>query len=200
MKDMGVIGAGNLMAANAGIGQQVQKQLGQPVSPSSTWPMLCHRRHRTRVACMAVKAGEADMGLAFGVESCRAPDCCRAAAAGRTRGLQPFGPLRGGGAVDGRIGTEIMPGVFAQIRVRPELRGDQFRALQDQRQNHSHSTLNPLAAYKKKMTLEEIMGDVMTPTRIPVRCAPPTVTGRPRPSWSAVRSSRCSPSSSRDGR
>jgi acetyl-CoA acetyltransferase len=27
--------------------------------------------------------------------------------------------------------------------------------------NHSHSTLNPLAAYTKKMTLEEIMGDIM---------------------------------------
>src|SRR3546814_15095002 len=27
--------------------------------------------------------------------------------------------------------------------------------------NHSHSTLNPLAAYTKKMSLEEIMGDMM---------------------------------------
>src|SRR5205807_101095 len=27
--------------------------------------------------------------------------------------------------------------------------------------NHAHSTLNPLAAYSKKMTLDEIMGDVM---------------------------------------
>jgi acetyl-CoA acetyltransferase len=27
--------------------------------------------------------------------------------------------------------------------------------------NHAHSTLNPLAAYQKKMTLEEIMNDVM---------------------------------------
>src|SRR5690606_2746522 len=27
--------------------------------------------------------------------------------------------------------------------------------------NHAHSTLNPLAAYTKKMTLEEIMGDIM---------------------------------------
>jgi acetyl-CoA acetyltransferase len=27
--------------------------------------------------------------------------------------------------------------------------------------NHAHSTLNPLAAYTKRMTLEEIMGDIM---------------------------------------
>src|SRR5712671_5131627 len=27
--------------------------------------------------------------------------------------------------------------------------------------NHAHSTLNPLAAYNKAMTLEQIMGDVM---------------------------------------
>ena len=33
MKDMGIIGAGDLMAANAGIGQQVQKQLGQTGIP-----------------------------------------------------------------------------------------------------------------------------------------------------------------------
>src|SRR3546814_5190896 len=27
--------------------------------------------------------------------------------------------------------------------------------------NHKHSTLNPLAAYTKEMTLEQVMGDIM---------------------------------------
>ena len=67
---------------------------------------------------MAVKSGEADMGLAFGVE--------KLSGAGLLSGGQSqggLGELRGrlrvatgrSLPVDGRIGTEIMPGVFAQI-------------------------------------------------------------------------------------
>ena len=68
MKDMGVIGAGNLMAANAGIGQQVQKQLGQTGIPVYNVANACATGATAlRVACMAVKAGETDVGLAFGV-------------------------------------------------------------------------------------------------------------------------------------
>ena len=47
MKDMGVIGAGNLMAANAGIGQQLQKQLGQTGIPVFNVANACATgRHR----------------------------------------------------------------------------------------------------------------------------------------------------------
>ena len=39
--------------------------------------------------------------------------------------------------------------------------------------NHSHSTLNPMAAYQKKMSLDEIMNDVMIayPNTRPMRPA-----------------------------
>ena len=66
--------------------------------------------------------------------------------------------------VDGRIGTEIMPGVFAQIGMEygHKYGGTSFELFAKiSEKNHSHSTLNPLAAYTKKMSLEEIMGDVM---------------------------------------
>jgi acetyl-CoA acetyltransferase len=66
--------------------------------------------------------------------------------------------------VDGRIGTEIMPGVFAQIGTEYGHRygGTSFELFaRISEKNHAHSTLNPLAAYTKKMTLEQIMGDVM---------------------------------------
>src|ERR1700687_2864878 len=69
MSDMGIIGAGSLMNANAGMGQQLQKQLGQTGIPVFNVANACATGATAlRVACMAVKAGEADMGLAFGVE------------------------------------------------------------------------------------------------------------------------------------
>src|ERR1700743_2374978 len=69
MADIGVIAAGNLMAANAGIGQQLQKQVGQTGIPVYNVTNACATGATAlRVAIMAVKAGETDMGLAFGVE------------------------------------------------------------------------------------------------------------------------------------
>ena len=166
MKDMGVIGAGNLMAANAGIGQQLQKQLGQTGIPVFNVANACATGATAlRVACLAVKAGEADMGLAFGVE--------KLSGAGLLSGgsrkedsdtFTPSGRFGSVAPVDGRIGTETMPGVFAQIGMEYGHRygGTSFELFaRISEKNHSHSTLNPLAAYTKKMTLEEIMGDVM---------------------------------------
>jgi acetyl-CoA acetyltransferase len=57
-----------------------------------------------------------------------------------------------------------MPGVFAQIGMEygHKYGGVDFELFAKiSEKNHSHSTLNPMAAYQKKMTLEEIMGDVM---------------------------------------
>ncbi len=166
MGDMGVIGAGNLMAANAGMGQQLQKQLGQTGIPVFNVANACATGATAlRVACMAVKAGEADMGLAFGVEKLsgagllsggnRKEDSPTWAPSGRYGAVAP---------IDGRIGTDIMPGVFAQIGMEYGHRygGTSFELFaRISEKNHAHSTLNPLAAYTKKMSLEEIMGDVM---------------------------------------
>jgi acetyl-CoA acetyltransferase len=66
--------------------------------------------------------------------------------------------------VDGRIGTETMPGVFAQIGTEygHKYGGTSFELFAKiSEKNHAHSTLNPLAAYQKRFTLEQIMGDVM---------------------------------------
>jgi acetyl-CoA acetyltransferase len=65
---------------------------------------------------------------------------------------------------DGRIGTETMPGVFAQLGMEYGHRygGTSFELFaRISEKNHAHSTLNPLAAYSKRFTLEEIMNDVM---------------------------------------
>src|SRR3984893_5788242 len=166
MKDMGVIGAGNLMAANAGIGQQVQKQLGQTGIPVYNVANACATGATAlRVACMAVKAGETDMRLAFGVEKLSGAGLLSGGNRKSDSGTwEPSGRYGAVAPVDGRIGTEIMPGVFAQIGMEYGHRygGTSFELFAKiSEKNHSHSTLNPLAPYSKKMTRDEIMGDVM---------------------------------------
>src|SRR5260370_36522498 len=68
MKDMGVLAAGNLMGASAGIGQQLQKQIGQTGIPVYNVANACATGATAlRLAYIAVKSGEADMGMAVGV-------------------------------------------------------------------------------------------------------------------------------------
>src|SRR5437588_3350705 len=59
-----------------------------------------------------------------------------------------------------------MPGVFAQIGMEylyeheyADTGFELFARISEK--NHAHSTLNPLAAYSKRFTLDEIMNDVM---------------------------------------
>ena len=166
MQDVGVIGAGNLMAANAGIGQQVQKQLGQTGVPVYNVANACATGATAlRVACMAVKAGETDVGLAFGVEKLSGAGLLSGGSRKDDSGVwNPSGRYGAVAPVDGRIGTETMPGVFAQIGMEYGHRygGTSFELFAKiSEKNHAHSTLNPLAAYTKKMSLDEIMNDVM---------------------------------------
>jgi len=62
--DMDVMGAGNLMEAASGIGQRIQKQIGQTGIPVYNVANAC-ATGATAIRCvnMAIKAGEADMGL-----------------------------------------------------------------------------------------------------------------------------------------
>jgi acetyl-CoA acyltransferase len=167
MKDMGVLAAGNLMAAGAGLGQQLQKQIGQTGVPVYNVANACATGATAlRTAIMAVKAGEADYGLAVGVEKLAGAGLL---GGGGTRKQdaetwEPKGRYGAVAPVDGRIGTETMPGVFAQVGMEYGHRygGTSFELFaRISEKNHAHSTLNPLAAYTKKMSLEQIMGDIM---------------------------------------
>lgn len=165
MKDIGVLAAGNLMG-RGGLGQQLQKQVGQTGIPVYNVANACATGATAlRVAYMAVKAGEVDMGLAVGVE--------KLAGAGLLAGAEraaegdtwaPDGRYGAVAALDGRVGTETMPGVFAQIGMEygHKYGGTSFELFAKiSEKNHAHSTLNPLASYTKRMSLEQIMGDVM---------------------------------------
>ena len=166
MKEMGVLAAGNLMAASAGIGQQLQKQIGQTGIPVYNVANACATGATAlRTAIMAVKAGECDYGLAVGVEKLSGVGLLTGSA--RKKEGDTWAPDGRYGAVtslDGRVGTETMPGVFAQVGMEygHKYGGTSFELFAKiSEKNHAHSTLNPLAAYTKRMSLEQIMGDVM---------------------------------------
>src|ERR1700678_4271679 len=111
MADIGVLAAGNLMAANAGIGQQLQKQIGQTGIPVYNVANACATGATAlRTAIMAVKAGECDMGLAVGAEKLSGAGLLT----GNRKADEPaaWTPAGRYGAVtglDGRVGTETMP-------------------------------------------------------------------------------------------
>ena len=168
MKEIGVLAAGNLMGGALPIGQMIQKQIGQTGVPVYNVSNACATGATAlRTAIMAVKAGECDYGLAVGVEKLSGAGLL----AGGSRksdspNWEPSGRYGAVAPVDGRIGTEIMPGVFAQVGMQylhdHPYEGVPFELFAKiSEKNHSHSTLNPLAAYTKKMSLEQIMGDVM---------------------------------------
>jgi acetyl-CoA acyltransferase len=166
MKDMNIIAAGNLMGGAMPIAQVIQKACGQTGIPAYNVSNACATGATAlRVVGMSIKAGESDMGLAVGVEKLAGAGLL-AGGARKSDGKSwtrsgRYGAVAG---VDGRIGTDIMPGVFAQIGMEygHKYGGANFELFAEiSRKNHSHSTLNPLAAYSKEMTLEEIMGDIM---------------------------------------
>src|SRR5689334_7130626 len=167
MRDMGILAAGNLMGGPGSIGQTLQKQIGQTGIPVYNVANACATGATAlRTAIMAVKAGECDMGLAVGVEKLAGAGLL--GAGGRPKQdndtWTPRGRYGAVATVDGRIGTETMPGVFAQVGMEygHKYGGTSFELFAKiSEKNHAHSTLNPLAAYNKKFTLDEIMNDVM---------------------------------------
>src|SRR6476619_7770765 len=161
MRDMGVLAAGNLMGASGGIGQQLQKQIGQTGIPVYNVANACATGATAlRTAIMAIKAGECDMGLAVGVEKLAGAGLLSGGSRAADTEWTPRGRYGAVAAVDGRIGTDTMPGVFAQVGMEygHKYGGVDFELFaRISEKNHAHSTLNPLASYQKRFTLDEIM-------------------------------------------
>jgi acetyl-CoA acyltransferase len=164
MKEMGVLGYGNLMGGSSG--QTLQKQIGQTGIPVYNVSNACATGATAlRVAVMSVKSGECDYGLAVGVEKLAGAGLLAGGSrAADSKTWTPQGRMGAVAALDGRLGTDTMPGVFAQIGMEygHKYGGATFETFaQIAEKNHAHSTLNPLAAYQKRFTLDEIMNDVM---------------------------------------
>jgi acetyl-CoA acetyltransferase len=166
MRAMGILAAGNLMGSG-GIGQQIQKQIGQTGIPVYNVSNACATGATAlRTVIMSVKAGESDFGLAVGVEKLAGAGLLGGGGRAKTDGKvwSPQGRYGAVAPTDGRIGTDAMPGTFAQVGMEyaHKYGGATFETFAKiSEKNHAHSTLNPLAAYQKRFTLDEIMNDMM---------------------------------------
>jgi acetyl-CoA acyltransferase len=168
MAEMQVMASGNLIPTGTpGMAQNIQKQIGQTGIPVYNVSNACATGATAiRTVMMAIKAGEADLGLATGVEKIAGAGLLAGSSVDKGDGTwTPKGRVGAVAALDGRLGTETMPGVFAQIgqeyAYRYGVKADFELFAKIAEKNHAHSTLNPLAAYQKRFTLEEIMNDVM---------------------------------------
>ena len=161
--DMDVLAAGCLFQAQAGTAQRIQNQIGQTDIPAynvaNAWATGATA---IRTVYLTITAGEADMGLAVGVEQMGKMGLLGGAGTKKEKHVfEPGGRYGAVTGVDGYLGTEGMPGVFAQAGM--EYANDydgvgfeQFAKVAYK--NHLHSVLNPLAQYRKEFSMEEIMG------------------------------------------
>src|SRR6202000_3178754 len=115
MADIGVIAAGNLMNANASVGQQLQKQIGQTGIPVYNVANACATGATAiRTAILNIKAGEADVALAVGSEKLAGAGLLSGSSVDYGDQWTPQGRFGAVTELDGRVGTQSMPGVFAQ--------------------------------------------------------------------------------------
>jgi acetyl-CoA acetyltransferase len=162
--DADILAAGCLYDTN-GIGQRLQKQIGQTGIPVYNVTNACATGATAfRVAAMAIKAGEASIGLAVGLEQMGKLGLLGAQPASKDKPYEPSGRYGAVGPVEGVLGTSLMPGTFAQSGMEYAYQHDgvgfeQFAKVAEK--NHAHSTLNPLAQYQKAFSLEEVMNAEM---------------------------------------
>jgi acetyl-CoA acyltransferase len=158
-------------------GQQVQKQIGQTGIPLYNVHNACATgATAVRSVLMEIRAGEADVGLALGVEQMSSGSAPYRMTKPADRKV--FAPEGRDGHVlptEGVLGTGHMWGVFAQTgtdyaRQHDGVGFEQFAKVAEK--NHAHSTLNPLAQYQRAYSLAEIMDAEMMayPNTLPMCC------------------------------
>jgi acetyl-CoA acetyltransferase len=167
MTDVQVVAAGSAEEANKNIGQRILKQIGQTGVPVYNVVNACATgATAVRVAYLTIRAGEADVAMAVGVEQMGKKGLLGGAARGgvKRKVFEPSGRYGSVMKTEGVLGTGLMPGVFAQAGMEYAGRNsgvgfEQFAKVAVK--NHAHSTLNPLAQYRKEFSLEEVMGAEM---------------------------------------
>ena len=167
IQDIQMMAVGCLSEAPNMLGQRLAKQIGQTGIPIYNVANACATGATAmRTALMAIKAGEADMALAVGAEQMGKMGLLGNAGRSRPKpaGFTPSGRYGSVMPVEGIIGTQLMPGVFAQVGMEYSNDHDgvgfeQFAKVAEK--NHAHSALNPLAQYQKPFSLEEVMAAEM---------------------------------------
>jgi acetyl-CoA acetyltransferase len=175
IQDMQVLAAG-CMFAPGGIGQQVQKQIGQTGIPVYNVLNACATgATAVRTVYLEIKAGLADMGLAIGAEQMGKMGLLGQAPRSEKNIYEPSGRYGAVVPVDGYLGSGTMPAVFGQAGMEYAYEHDgvgfeQFAKVAEK--NHAHSALNPLAQYNKVFSLEEIKEArvISWPNTLPMCC------------------------------
>ncbi len=151
IKDIQGLWCGNLMQANAMVGQQILQEIGQTGIGVVNCANACATGATAfRDAWMSIKAGIYDLVLAVGVEQ-------------MGKGL--LGGPGGGKGIpkEGLLGSLTMPAVFAEAGMEHSRKYgttfEQFAKVSVK--NHHHSTLNPKAMYQIETPLEMVMGAEM---------------------------------------
>jgi acetyl-CoA acyltransferase len=149
--DIEAMWSGNLMQANAMVGQRILQEIGQTGIPVVNCANACATGATAfRDAWLAVKAGVYDLVLAVGVEQ-------------MGRGLLGGGGGGGGIPKEGLLGSGTMPAIFAEAGMEHARKYgttfEQFAKVSVK--NHHHSTMNPKAMYQKETPLDEVMGAEM---------------------------------------
>jgi acetyl-CoA acyltransferase len=146
IKDIQLLASGNLLQANAMVGQRVLQQIGQTGIPIVNVSNACATGSTAfREAYFAVGSGEYDVAMAVGSEQ-----------------MGKAGLLGGGGgreSVEGILGSGLMPAVFGQAGVEHMRKYgttmEHFAKISVK--NHKHSTKNPLSQYQVEVALPDVM-------------------------------------------
>jgi acetyl-CoA acetyltransferase len=179
MGDIDVLAVGCVNESQYMLAQRIQRQMGQTGIPAYNVVNACATgATAVRTVIMAIKAGEATMGLAIGCEQMGKMGLLGKAAKPRAekKVFEPQGRYGHVLGIEGRLGTNLMPGVFAHagLEYAKEHGGvgvEQFARIAEK--NHAHSTLNPLAQYRKRFTMEEIMAaDMISWPNTSLMCSP----------------------------
>jgi acetyl-CoA acyltransferase len=179
MDDVGVLAAGSLMN-RAGLGQAVQKQLGQYGIPVYNVTNACATGATAlRTAYLTLASGEAAVGLAVGAEQMG-----KAGLLGVNSDWPAvYTPTGRAGAVvptEGVLGTDLMPALFSHaasdyLRRYPKTPEVVFAEIAEK--NHRNSVDNPRAMYQKPYTLDEILASPMVTSPNTVLMCGPTCDG-----------------------
>ena len=179
MRQVEVLAAGSTMN-RTGLGQEVQKQLGQFGIPVYNVTNACATGATAlRTVYMALAAGEAEVGLAIGAEQMGKMGLLGA----RSRRSDTYTPQGRSGAVlptEGVLGTNLMPALFSHaamdyVRRYPHTKETVFAEIAEK--NHANSVHNPFAMYQKAYTLDEILGSPMVTSPNTVLMCGPTCDG-----------------------
>jgi acetyl-CoA acyltransferase len=149
--DMQALFCGNMGEANAMVGQRLLREIGQTGIPVVNVANACATGATAfRDGWISIKAGLYDLVLAVGVEQ-------------MGKGLLGSPTDANGLVIEGMIGSNTMPAMFAQIGLEHSRKyGTSFKQFAKVSvKNHHHSTLNPKAMYQVETPLEEVMAAEM---------------------------------------